>query len=131
MSAIHPEKLKWTPLEFGVQETSIFPAPGGQAHTRISMVEVAPGGYIPAHRHEGRHEFLTVLLSAGAQMQIGDRIYRPTAGQVFERSAGEILALTNDSHHPFRYSVVRFHLGEHDLDSTDETNAGDLEDTEA
>lgn len=116
MSAIHPEKLEWTPLEFGAREASLFDPVGIQAGIRL--VEVEPGGYIPAHSHQSRHEFLTILLSAGAQMQIGDRTYRPTAGQVFERKAGETLALTNDSHHPFRYSVTCFLSSETSLDGS-------------
>ena len=60
---------------------------------------MVPANTLPCSNHER---------GAGAQIQIGDRIFRPTAGQVFHREPGDILALTNDTPHPFRYSVTRF-----------------------
>lgn len=108
MQAIHADNVTWKTKSRGVREAVVFRTSSGSDETRIDMVEVPAGGYIPPHRHSGRREFITILLSAGAQLQIGDRIFRPIAGQVFHREPGDILALTNDSHHPFRYSVVRF-----------------------
>lgn len=108
MQALHVDNVSWKSKERGVREAEVFTRTQGSDEIRIDMVEVPPGGYIPAHRHSQRHEFLTVLYSAGAQMQIGERVFRPTAGQVFHREPNEVLALTNDTPHPFRYTVTRF-----------------------
>lgn len=91
----------------------------GSEETRVDIVEVPAGGYIPAHRHSSRREFITILLSAGAQLQIGERIFRPVAGQVFHREPEDIMALTNDSHHPFRYSVMSFGYVSSDIEWLD------------
>ena len=116
MQAIHAENVNWKSHERGVREAKIFSAIHGSEETRIDMVEVPSGAYIPAHRHSFRREFITILLSAGAQLQIGDRVFRPIAGQVFHREPGDVLALTNDSQHPFRYSVVRFGYESSDIE---------------
>lgn len=116
MQALHAENVNWKSLEHGVRTAELFVERHGDQETRIDLVEVPAGGYIPAHRHQQRIEFLTVLLSAGAQMQIGERIFRPTAGQVFHREPGDLLALTNDTPHPFRYSVTRFQFVASDLE---------------
>ena len=108
MQSIHADNVNWKSTKRGVREAKIFSAFHGSDETRIDLVEVPAGSYIPPHRHSFRREFITILVSAGAQMQIGDRIFRPIAGQVFHREPEDILAVTNDSHHPFQYSVVRF-----------------------
>jgi quercetin dioxygenase-like cupin family protein len=108
MQAIHVENVHWKSKERGVREAEVFVETHGSEETRIDLVEVPPGSYIPAHRHRQRQEFFTILHSAGAQLQIGDRIFRPTAGQVFHREPEDIMALTNDTPHPFRYTVTRF-----------------------
>jgi quercetin dioxygenase-like cupin family protein len=108
MQAIHAENVSWKSGERGVREAEVFVEQHGSQETRIDMVEVPPGGYIPAHRHSQRREFLTILFSSGAQLQVGERIFRPTAGQVFHREPNDVLALTNDTPHPFRYTVTRF-----------------------
>jgi quercetin dioxygenase-like cupin family protein len=108
MQAIHVENVSWTTKDRGVREAQVFAESHGSEETRIDLVEVPPGSYIPAHRHRQRREFLTILHSAGAQLQLGDRIFRPTAGQVFHREPEDVMALTNDTPHPFRYSVTRF-----------------------
>lgn len=107
MKVIHAESVDWTDLEHDVREAKLFSETHGETQTQVDLVEVGSGGYIPPHRHKLRREFLTILFSAGAQIQIGDRVFRPVAGQVFEREPGDILALTNDTTHPFRFSVVR------------------------
>ena len=107
MQPIHSENVSWKARKRGVREAEIYSAIHGSDETRIDMIEVPAGGYIPPHRHSSRTEFITILSSAGAQLQIGDRIFRPIAGQVFQREPGDVLALTNDSQHPFCYSVVR------------------------
>lgn len=79
----------------------------GEQELRIDMIEVLPGDFVAPHRHARRREFFAVAYSAGAQVQIGERIFRPIAGQVFEREAGEVLAITNDTKHPLRLMVTR------------------------
>lgn len=116
MQAIHAENVSWKSKERGVREAKIFSTFHGSEETRIDFVEVPAGAYIPAHRHSARREFITILQSAGAQLQIGERIFRPVAGQVFHREPGDVLALTNDSQHPFRYSVVRFGYESSDIE---------------
>ena len=116
MQALHEDNLSWESGERGVREAEVFSIGQGQDETRIDIVEVPSGGFIPAHRHSRRREFITILLSAGAQMQIGERVFRPTAGQVFHREPQEILAITNDSHHPLRYSVARFSYSKTDVE---------------
>lgn len=108
MQAIHSENVSWETRDRGVREAELFAQTHGADEVRVDLVEVPSGGYIPPHRHQQRREFLTVLLSAGAQIQLGERIFRPTAGQVFHREPGDIFALTNDTPHPFRYTVTRF-----------------------
>ena len=108
MQVIHSENVNWKSAEHGVREAEVFADSHAGQETRVDMVEISPGGYIPAHRHNQRREFLTILHSAGAQLRVGERIFRPTAGQVFYREPGEVLALTNDTPHPFRYTVTRF-----------------------
>ena len=108
MQEIHAENVNWKATEHGVREGEVFAEAHGSEETRIDMVEVPPGGYIPAHRHSQRREFFTILQSAGAQIRIGERTFRPTAGQVFHREPGDVMALTNDTPHPFRYTVTRF-----------------------
>jgi quercetin dioxygenase-like cupin family protein len=128
MQAIHADNVNWKSRSRGVREAKIYSAHHGTDETRIDMVEVPAGGYIPPHRHSSRREFITILLSAGAQLQIGDRIFRPIAGQVFHREPEEILALTNDSHHPFRYSVVRFGYEPSDIEWLNEADGVEAED---
>lgn len=108
MQSIHADNVNWKSTKRGVREAKIFSSFHGSDETRIDIVDVPAGSYIPPHRHSYRREFITILDSAGAQMQIGDRIFRPIAGQMFHREPEDLLAITNDSHHPFRYSVVRF-----------------------
>lgn len=116
MQPIHSENVSWKARNRGVREAEIYSAIHGSDETRIDMIEVPAGGYIPPHRHSSRTEFITILSSAGAQLQIGDRIFRPIAGQVFQREPGDVLALTNDSQHPFCYSVVRFGFESSDIE---------------
>jgi len=116
MQPIHSENVSWKARKRGVREAEIYSAIHGSDETRIDMIEVPAGGYIPPHRHSSRTEFITILSSAGAQLQIGDRIFRPIAGQVFQREPGDVLALTNDSQHPFCYSVVRFGFESSDVE---------------
>lgn len=116
MQALHEDNLSWETGERGVRQAEVFSLSHGGDETRIDIIEVPSGGYIPAHRHSRRREFITILLSAGAQIQIGDRIFRPTAGQVFHREPQEILAITNDSHHPLRYSASRFGYVKSDIE---------------
>ena len=128
MQPIHSENVTWKARTRGVREAQIYSAIHGSDETRIDMIEVPAGGYIPPHRHSSRTEFITILSSAGAQLQIGERIFRPIAGQVFHREPGDILALTNDSQHPFCYSVVRFRYESSDVEYL---NAPDEEELEA
>jgi quercetin dioxygenase-like cupin family protein len=116
MKAIHADNVTWKAEARGVREAKIYSAIHASEETRIDMVEVPAGSYIPPHRHSARTEFITILASAGAQLQIGERIFRPIAGQVFHREPGDILALTNDSQHPFCYSVVRFRYEASDVE---------------
>ena len=131
MQAIHADNVNWKSQSRGVREAKIFSKYNGSEETRIDIVEVPAGGYIPPHRHSSRREFITILLSAGAQLQIGDRVFRPIAGQVFHREPEDILALTNDSHHPFRYSVVRFGFEASDIEWLNEEDAALMEDRKA
>ena len=119
MQVIHADNVEWKSKEQGVREAKIFSTAHGSQETRIDIVEVPSGGYIPPHRHSSRQEFITVLLSAGAQVRIGERIFRPLAGQMFHREPGEVLALTNDSEHPFRYSVTSFGYESSDIEFLD------------
>lgn len=123
MQAIHADNVTWKTKSRGVREAEVFRSYNGAEETRIDLVEVPAGGYIPPHRHSSRREFITILLSAGAQLRIGERIFRPVAGQVFHREPRDILALTNDSHHPFRYSVVRFGYESSDVEWLNEDDA--------
>lgn len=116
MQAIHSENVTWESKDKGVREAELFAQTHGAEQVRIDLVEVPPGGYIPAHKHAKRQEFYTILLSAGAQIQLGERVFRPTAGQVFHREPGDIFALTNDSPHPFRYTVTRFGFDANDIE---------------
>jgi quercetin dioxygenase-like cupin family protein len=116
MQAIHAENISWTPQERGIREAVIFSDPHGTEQTRVVMMEIPPGAYLPAHRHNLRREFLTIVYSAGAQVRLGERIFRPTAGQVFHREPGDVLALTNDTPHPFRYTVTQFRYQASDLE---------------
>lgn len=125
MQAIHAENVTWEAKERGVREAELFAVNHGTEETRIDLVEIPPGSFIPAHRHSQRQEFFTILLSAGAQLQIGDRIFRPTAGQVFHREPGDIMALTNDTPHPFRYSVTRFRFRATDIEWLAATEGAD------
>lgn len=117
MQALHADNVNWKAQENNVREAEIFEV---SEDTRIDMVEVPPGAYIPAHRHKSRREFITILLSAGACIRIGERTFRPIAGQVFHREPGDVMALTNDSEHPFRYSVVRFGYDPKDIEFIEE-----------
>ena len=120
MQAIHTDNVPWKTKKQGVREAKVYSASHGSEETRIDIIEVPPGGYIAPHRHSYRREFITILQSAGAQIQIGDRIFRPIAGQVFHREPGDILALTNDSHHPFLFSAVRFRFEASDIEILEE-----------
>lgn len=120
MQAIHPDNVNWKSLESGVREAKIFSDSRSSEETRITLVEVPAGGYIPSHRHSSRRDFITILESGGAQIQVGERIFRPLSGQVFHREPEEIFALTNDSHHPFRYTVTSFGYEESDVIWEDE-----------
>lgn len=124
MQAVHVENVEWKNLDRGVREAELFVETHGSSQTRVDLVEVPPGGYIPAHRHSQRREMITILHSAGAQIQLGERIFRPTAGQIFHREPGDVMALTNDTPHPFRYSLTRFGYQASDIEwLTPETTA--------
>ncbi|MFA5506932.1 MAG: cupin domain-containing protein [Vulcanimicrobiota bacterium] len=125
MRPIHADNVTWKARARGIREAQIYSAFHGSDETRIDMVEVPAGGYIPPHRHSARTEFITILSSAGAQLQIGDRIFRPMAGQVFQREPGDLFALTNDSQHSFCYSVVRFGYESSDVEFLHQPEAED------
>lgn len=108
MQAIHVENVQWKNLDRGVREAEVFAETHGALQTRIDLVEVPPGSYIPPHRRRQCREFFTIVHSAGAQLQLGERIFRPTTGQLFHREPEDVMALTNDTPHPFRYTVTRF-----------------------
>lgn len=123
MQAIHVENISWKDSERGVREAELFSETVGSSETRIDMIEVPAGSFIPAHRHAQRREFVTILHSAGALLQIGERIFRPTAGQLFHREPGDLLALTNDTPHPFRFTLTRFGYQCSDVEWTAEPEA--------
>ncbi len=116
MQAIHTENVPWVTKERGVKEAELFSVSHGTEETRIDLVEVPPGSFIPANRHSQRREFFTILLSAGAQLRIGERVFRPTAGQIFHREPEDVMACTNDTQHVFRYSVTRFRYEASDIE---------------
>ena len=123
MQAIHADNVNWKSRGRGVREAKIYSSISGSDETRIDIVEVPAGGYVPPHRHSSRREFITILTSAGAQLQIGERVFRPVAGQVFHREPEDVMALTNDSHHPFRFSVVSFGYDKSDIEWLNEKDA--------
>lgn len=118
MRVVAPESLEWKASEH-YRSALISSQNLGSSELRIEMLEIASGQHVPAHLHRRRKEYLTVTFSAGAQIQIGQRIFRPIAGQVFEREAGEVFAATNDTKHPFRVMVTRIGYDENDIEWVD------------
>ncbi len=114
MRVVTAESLEWEADKRSAKAVIYSEKMSGEL--RIEMLEVAPGDFIPAHRHSRRREFFAVTFSAGAQMQIGERIFRPIAGQVFEREPGEVLAVTNDTKHPLRLMITRIGFDESDVE---------------
>lgn len=52
-------------------------------------------------------ELITVTLAGGAQLRLGSRVFRPLAGQVLHREAGEELEVVNDTTLPLRLLRVQ------------------------
>lgn len=106
MRVVMAEKLDWN-SEGGTSRAPVHEEKLGDTRLVIEMVEIPAGGHLAPHYHEKRREFHSVAASGGAQVQIGERVFRPIAGQVFEREPGEILAITNDTLHPLQLLVTR------------------------
>ncbi len=88
----------------------------GDQELRIDMLEVPSGHFVKPHIHKNRREMLTVVYSAGAQVRVGERIFRPVAGMSFEREAEDVLAITNDTKHPLRLLITRIGYDEDDIE---------------
>jgi hypothetical protein len=69
--------------------------------------EVAPlQSFGPENLAQGQ-ELLTVTLAGGAQLRVGSRVFRPLAGQILQRDAGEELEIVNDTTLPIRLLRVQ------------------------
>jgi len=102
MRLVKPEQLEWQGSE-GCTRAEVH----NEGGVRLEMLEVPPGANLASHHHKKRREFLCVTLAGGAQIRIGERVFRPTAGQVFEREPGEALEIVNDTKHPVRMLITQ------------------------
>lgn len=102
MRLVKPEQLEWSGSD-GCTRAELH----NEGGMRLEMLEVPPNTNLASHHHKKRREFLCVTLAGGAQIRIGDRVFRPTAGQVFEREPGEVLEIVNDTKHVFRLLITQ------------------------
>ena len=102
MRLVKPEKLEWQGSE-GCLRAEVHTDTG----MRLEMLEVPPETNLAPHHHKKRREFLCVTLAGGAQIRIGERVFRPTAGQIFEREPGEVMEIVNDTKHPLRILITQ------------------------
>ena len=104
MRTIEAQDLEWQ-RDGGVASSVLH----NEGTVQVEALEVASGQSLKAHTHKKRREFLVVVFACGAQLRLGDRVFRPTLGQTFEREPGEVMEIVNDTTNPFR--LLRFQLG--------------------
>lgn len=106
MRVITREALEWNDQE-GCSKAVVHSEKLGDTQLQVEMIEVGAGQSLKPHTHKKRREFIVVVHSSGAQIRLGDRVFRPVAGQSFEREAGEVMEIVNDSHLPTRFLVTQ------------------------
>ncbi|MBI3926723.1 MAG: hypothetical protein HY319_14375 [Armatimonadetes bacterium] len=114
MLVVDPEKLEWKQEE-GWRKAVIHEEKLGDTAVQMDMLEVPAGAQIAPHHHKKRREFHFVVYSGGARLQIGERFFRPTAGQVFECEPGDTMGVVNDTHHALRLMVTKIGYDPKDL----------------
>jgi quercetin dioxygenase-like cupin family protein len=113
---IVPQDLEWQ-REQGVGRAVVHNEKLGDQQVQVEMLEVEAGQTLRPHTHKKRREFLVVVHASGAQLRLGERVFRPTLGQTFEREPGEIMEIVNDAPNSFR--ILRFQLA---FDAADTQN---------
>ena len=101
MRVITRDSLEWKDEE-GCTKAVVHNEKLGDTQLQLEMLEVAPGQTLKPHTHKKRREFIVVVHSSGAQIRLGERVFRPIAGQTFEREPGEVMEIVNDSSHVTR-----------------------------
>lgn len=106
MRVLTRDSLEWQDGE-GCSRAVVHNEKLGESLVQIEMLEVGAGQTVKPHTHKKRREFIVVVHSSGAQIRLGERVFRPVAGQSFEREPGEIMEVVNDSHQPTRFLVTQ------------------------
>ena len=106
MRVITRDSLEWKEAE-GCSKALVHSEKLGESQLEVSMLEVGAGQTLKPQTHEKSREFVVVVYSSGAQIRLGTRVFRPLAGQIFEREAGEAMEIVNDSSQPTRFFLTR------------------------
>lgn len=114
MRNVTTDKLEWA-AEEGCQKATVHSEKLGDTQVQLQMLEVGAGQTLKPHSHKKRREFLCVVHSSGAQIRLGERVFRPTAGQTFEREPGEVMEIINDTHLPTRILVTQIGFDSSDV----------------
>jgi uncharacterized RmlC-like cupin family protein len=106
MKILTRENLEWNSTE-GIRRALVHNESLGGTQVQLEMLEIGSGQTIKPHTHQKRREFLVVVHASGAQIRLGDRVFRPLAGQAFEREPGEIMEIVNDGTQPTRILITQ------------------------
>lgn len=98
MQLLTEHNVEWAAQPWGRVATV---APGA------TWQEVSPQQQLPAEKLSSGQELITVILAGGAQVRVDTRVFRPLAGQVLQRNAGEELEVVNDTTLPIRLMRVQ------------------------
>lgn len=98
MQVITEQSVSWTEQPWGRT------AQLGQGAT---WQEVGPLQSFGPEKLASGQELITVTLAGGAQVRVGERVFRPLAGQMLQRDSGEELELVNDTQLPIRLLRVQ------------------------
>lgn len=98
MQIVSEHSVEWSDQSWG-RNAALAP--------QCSWQEVGPQQSFGPEKLASGKELITVTLAGGAQVRLSDRVFRPLAGQIFQREAGEELEIVNDTHLPLRLLRVQ------------------------
>ena len=116
MRVLTRDSLEWKDGE-GCSRAVVHNEKLGDSQVQMEMLEVGPGQTLKPHTHKKRREFIMVVHSSGAQIRLGERVFRPVSGQSFEREPGEVMEIVNDSHQPTRFLLTQIGFDAGDVQS--------------
>lgn len=106
MRVLSKENLEWSERD-GLARAQVHQESLGGTTVRVEMIEIASGQTLAPHTHSRRREFIVCVHASGAQVRLGERVFRPLAGQALEREPGEVMEIVNDGTQPSRFLVTQ------------------------